>query len=183
MDMYNLDRLLVSRMDMLRKTLLGGMASKLAYGPVAYLRGLISEGYLKGLYCDPDTEPSPIVGAANNDQTIPNLEYAGTQGEIALRLSVRFRQAMLHVVNRTNNNQTGLTTIQVKWMIDNFYIHELMHWGQGMPGGNHLWCPCPDAVTAICLNDHNQIRKGVEGQEVNKALSGKVKRKELAFEL
>lgn len=133
----NIDELLVASLERLKKTLNGDMARKVDLAPIVFLRNLLFKGGLKGLRFEPKQEPQaayvpPYGSDSQGTASLPSMEIVGQQGQVTYRISQRTRSAMAAVVK-----QRGLNTRQTAWMIDNYFIHELIHYDQGMSGGNH----------------------------------------------
>lgn len=92
----------------------------LRFGPIDYMKYHLTEGRLAGLaFAD-----VPITGNA--------MAYTISQKVKRLHVSDRLVSAMQQVAT----NQ-ALTQREADWMVDNFLLHELLHFAQGMGGGNH----------------------------------------------
>lgn len=133
----NIDELLATSLERLKNTLNGGIARKVELAPIVFLRDLLLEGRLRGLEFEPEQEPQPAyvppdTSDSQGTASLPSMEITGLQGHVKYRISKRTRDAMVAVVT-----QRRLNTRQTAWMIDNYFIHELIHYDQGMSGGNH----------------------------------------------
>lgn len=146
----NIDELLVASLERLKNALDGDMARALELAPIVFLRNLLHEGRLKGLKFDPKEPETAYVPLDTSDSqgraSLPSMEIAGPQGQARYPISRRTREAMVAVVN-----QRALDARQTAWMIDNYFIHELIHYDQGMSGGNHsqLSQHAPQVLLAI----------------------------------
>lgn len=147
----NINDLLAASLERLTNTLIGDMARKLELAPIVFLRNLLHEGRLKGLKFEPDKEPQaayapPDTSDSQGRASLPSMEITGQQGQATYRISRRTRDAMATVVR-----QRELNARQTAWMIDNYFIHELIHYDQGMSGGNHsqLSQHAPQVLLAI----------------------------------
>jgi hypothetical protein len=147
----DIDDLLVESIERLKNVLNGSIARRLRYAPIVFLRNLLLNDKLKGLEFDRNNEPRPPYVPADTaeSQAIlrPSMEIIGSQqGQAKYRISRRTRHAMATVVRERNLNQQ-----QTAWMIDNYFIHELIHHDQGMGEGNHsqLSQHAPQVLLAI----------------------------------
>ena len=133
-DLTVIEDSLETRLEILKGVLASFEFSGLAFGPINYLKHQLTEGRLRDLRFDRALEPQ---GA---------MDYLINQTDRAFLLSKRARLAM-----HTLAQERGLTDREIDWMVDNFYIHELLHFAQGMGGGNHslLRTQAPQVLLAI----------------------------------
>jgi hypothetical protein len=133
-DLTNIDDVLETRLEILKGVLGSFDFSGLSFGPINYLKHQLTEGRLRGLRFDRALEPQDA------------MDYLINQTDRAFLLSKRARLAM-HILAQ----ERSLTDREIDWMVDNFYIHELLHFAQGMGGGNHslLRAQAPQVLLAI----------------------------------
>lgn len=127
---------LASRMEALTRALGDPYVETVKLGPIRFLSDLL-HGQLKGLAFDPDEVPKRAGDAMV-------IESDGKAHRFVL--SVRIRMA----INEVASDQ-HLSDREIDWLIDNFYLHELLHFAQGMGGGNHsqLRTQAPAVLLAI----------------------------------
>ena len=121
-DISDINKRLKGRLEVLSQMLANPYVNTVKLGPVRFLSNLLHRR-LRGLKFDSDLTPASPGDA---------MTYAEDGTQRRLVLSMRLRQAMQQVAKVHT-----LSSRQIDWMIDNFYIHELLHFGQGMAGGNH----------------------------------------------
>lgn len=144
-NLVTIDDRLEARLVQLRLVLAELEVSNLPIAPIAFLTKLLLSDELKGLKFEREVEPTSPT-APGSASSVPSMEISVTQRERVYRISKRTRAAMEKVaVDR------GLDDQAVDWMIDNYFVHELLHFAQGMAGGNHsgLSAQAPQVLLAI----------------------------------
>ncbi|APA75983.1 hypothetical protein LIX17_11625 [Mycobacterium avium subsp. hominissuis] len=114
------------RLETLRKVLTKDSVRKLRLAPIKFLSALVSDGDLRNLKFDRNTDPT---ASGPREQS---MEIDTSLRQPVYRISRRTREAMARV-----QSNLGLDNQDTDWMIDNYFIHELLHNSQGMSGGNH----------------------------------------------
>lgn len=137
------DDLLVASLDRLKTALATNFVARVELAPIVFLRDLLTNGRLRDLRFDPETEPQPALASATET---PSMEILETHQETVYRVSHKTREAMAKVAT-----EKQLDARQIDWMIDNYFVHELIHYDQGMSGGNHsgLREQAPQVLLAI----------------------------------
>ena len=133
-----------SRLNTLRKVLQEWDVRELPIGSIVFLGRLLASERLRDLEFDRTGEPTSPSSVPGNP--VPSMEIDISQAKRVYRISHRTRDAMQRViVNRALDDQAA------DWMIDNYFIHELLHSAQGMAGGNHsgLSRQAPQVLLAI----------------------------------
>lgn len=133
-DLAAIEDCLESRLEVLKEALASFEFSGLMFGPISYLQHELQDGRLRDLRFDSRREPDG------------SMDYIINQKERVFLLSRRARLAM-----QTVAHARLLTGREIKWMVDNFYLHELLHFAQGMGGGSHslLRTQAPQVLLAI----------------------------------
>lgn len=143
-DIDTIDDHIERRLDTLRKVLAQEIVFDLPVAPIVFLSTLLTTGDLRNLRFDRDTEPT----SAQPDPSgrVQSMEIVSSPRGSLYRISRRTRVAMCKVAA-----DRKLDTQQTDWMIDNYFIHELLHFAQGMSGGNHsgLGRQAPPVLLAV----------------------------------
>jgi hypothetical protein len=122
-----LDDRLQRRMQNLIEALNDDTVSQVDFGPLVFLRSLLNDR-LQGLRFDPNQVPTPQT----KDGRPPSMEISDRPNDCYYRVNQRTRDAMRRVQTDYSRDECA-----VDWMIDNYFIHELFHFAQGMGGGRH----------------------------------------------
>jgi hypothetical protein len=126
----SIDDRIEGRLDTLRTVLTNDDVKKLPIAPIRFLAALLLEGDLRNLKFDRDTDPTSSGGGQPGP--VQSMEVVTSPGLSLYRVSHQTRTAMERVASNEALNEQDFD-----WMIDNYFIHELLHNAQGMSGGNH----------------------------------------------
>lgn len=140
----DLDSRIETRLNILRNALQDPDVCDLPIGSIAFLGKLLASERLRDLEFDRSVDPTSSSSVAGGP--VPSMEIDISQRRRVYRISHRTREAMQRVIaNRELNDQAA------DWMVDNYFIHELLHLAQGMAGGNHsgLSRQAPQVLLAI----------------------------------
>ncbi len=137
MNDLSIDELLGQSIQRIKDSLASDIVVRLDLAPIAFLRKLLSESHLNNLEFDSETEPQsaniqPSDSSEQSSPDVPSMEITKSNGRWVYRISGRTREAMKKV-----SQTRQLTQQETEWMIDNYFVHELIHFDQGMSGGNH----------------------------------------------
>jgi len=125
-----IDDRIEGRLDTLRRVLTTGFVKELRIAPIAFLSTLLLDGDLRDLEFDRVNDPT--ASGPTSPGSVQSMEIVTSVRQPVYRISHQTREAMELVAS----NQ-GLDHQDTDWMIDNYFIHELLHNAQGMSGGNH----------------------------------------------
>lgn len=126
-----IDDRIEQRLDTLREVLAKRYVRKLPLAPLVFLSALLSDGDLHNLKFDRDNEPT-VGRDLPAGSPVQSMEIVASVGQPYYRISHQTRAAMARVAS-----DRGLDAQDTDWMIDNYFIHELLHNAQGMSGGRH----------------------------------------------